>query len=279
MVGRTVSLFPKVETPVGDVLLEVDGLTRAGVFRDIGFSVRAGEIVGFAGLVGAGRTEVARVLFGIDRRDGGEIRLGGDAGRVREPVRGDGRRDRLPARGPPPGGPRPRLLDRPERDAADPAPPVPAAARPRVGRAEVADDYTEQFNVRMTGVDQLVGALSGGNQQKVVLAKWLASKPTRPHPRRADPRHRHRGEGRGPPDHLGAGRVGARDHPHLERPARGPRDVRPDPRPPRGPDHRRDPADRATEERVMFAATGSVDGGDAGGATTGHAGRRWLSPP
>ncbi len=77
MVGRTVSLFPKVETPIGDVLLEVRELTRVGVFRDVGFSVRAGEIVGLAGLVGAGRTEVARVLFGIDQRDGGEIRLGG----------------------------------------------------------------------------------------------------------------------------------------------------------------------------------------------------------
>ena len=92
MVGRTVSLFPKVETPVGDVLLEVDGLTRVGVFRDVAFSVRAGEIVGFAGLVGAGRTEVARVLFGIDRRDGGEIRLGGTPVDVREPVGGDARR-------------------------------------------------------------------------------------------------------------------------------------------------------------------------------------------
>ena len=77
MVGRTVSLFPKVETAVGDVLLEVEGLTRAGEFEDIAFSVRAGEIVGMAGLVGAGRTEVARVLFGIDQRDAGEVRVAG----------------------------------------------------------------------------------------------------------------------------------------------------------------------------------------------------------
>ena len=89
MVGRAVSLFPKVDTPIGDVLLEVDGLTRAGEFRDIDFSVRAGEIVGFAGLVGAGRTEVARVLFGIDQRDAGEIRLGGQRGQLRQPVRRD----------------------------------------------------------------------------------------------------------------------------------------------------------------------------------------------
>src|SRR6185503_12534502 len=77
MVGRAVTLFPKVETPTGDVLLEVEGLTREGVFRDVSFSVRAGEIVGMAGLIGAGRTEVARVLFGLDPRDGGEVRLAG----------------------------------------------------------------------------------------------------------------------------------------------------------------------------------------------------------
>ena len=77
MVGRAVTLFPKVESPVGDVLLEVDGPDPGRRFEDVSFSVRAGEIVGFAGLVGAGRTEVARVLFGIDRADAGEIRLGG----------------------------------------------------------------------------------------------------------------------------------------------------------------------------------------------------------
>ena len=77
MVGRAVSLFPKVAAAVGEVRLEVSGLTRVGVFHDVSFSVSAGEVVGFAGLVGAGRTEIARVLFGIDRRDAGEIRLAG----------------------------------------------------------------------------------------------------------------------------------------------------------------------------------------------------------
>ena len=77
MVGRAVTLFPKVETPPGELLLEVEGLTRADVFSDISFSLRAGEILGLAGLVGAGRTEVARVLFGIDRADAGRVLLGG----------------------------------------------------------------------------------------------------------------------------------------------------------------------------------------------------------
>jgi rhamnose transport system ATP-binding protein len=177
MVGRVVSLFPKVETPLGDVLLEVKGLTRVGVFRDVGFSVRAGEILGFAGLVGAGRTEVARVLFGIDQRDAGEIRLGGAPVSFASPSAAmhagiaylpEDRHQEglvldftiaqnvtLPIL--------PRLFPR-------------FLLRPSVER-QVALDYTEQFNVRMVGVDQLVGALSGGNQQKVVLAKWLAAKP------------------------------------------------------------------------------------------------------
>jgi len=177
MVGRAVTLFPKVETPIGEVLLEVEGLTRVGVFRDVTFSVRAGEIIGFAGLVGAGRTEIARVLFGIDQRDAGEIRLGGKAVSFASPsaAMNDGiaylPEDRhqeglvldfsitqnvtLPIL--------PRLFPRFLVNAAT--------------ERAVAEEHTQQFNVRMTGVDQFVGALSGGNQQKVVLAKWLASGP------------------------------------------------------------------------------------------------------
>jgi rhamnose transport system ATP-binding protein len=177
MVGRVVSLFPKVEIPVGDVLLEVTGLTRAGVFRDIAFSVRAGEIVGFAGLVGAGRTEVARVLFGIDQRDAGEIRLGGAPVSFASPSAAmhagiaylpeDRHQEGL-------------VLD--FTIAQNVTLPILPRLFPRLltrssVERRVARDYTQQFNVRMTGVDQLAGALSGGNQQKVVLAKWLASKP------------------------------------------------------------------------------------------------------
>ncbi len=177
MVGRVVSLFPKVEIPVGDVLLEVSGLTRAGVFRDIAFSVRAGEIVGFAGLVGAGRTEVARVLFGIDQRDAGEIRLGGAPVAFASPSAAmhagiaylpeDRHQEGL-------------VLD--FTIAQNVTLPILPRLFPRLltrssVERTVARDYTQQFNVRMTGVDQLAGALSGGNQQKVVLAKWLAAKP------------------------------------------------------------------------------------------------------
>jgi rhamnose transport system ATP-binding protein len=177
MVGRAVTLFPKVESPIGDVLLQVDGLSRGDAFRDVSFAVRAGEILGFAGLVGAGRTEVARVLFGVDHADAGEIRLGGEVVAFSSPsaalsagmayVPEDRHQDGLVLDFPIAANvtlpilPRlfPRLLIRP-------------AAERRIGSR-----YIEQLRIRATGVDQLASALSGGNQQKVVLGKWLASEP------------------------------------------------------------------------------------------------------
>src|SRR5204863_1511336 len=78
MVGRDVSsLYPKEETATREPLLEVRDLTRHGVFEDVGFTVHGGEIVALAGLVGAGRSEVVRAVFGIDRYDAGEVRLAG----------------------------------------------------------------------------------------------------------------------------------------------------------------------------------------------------------
>ncbi len=177
MVGRTVSLFPKVDNPIGEVVLEGTQLTRAGVFRDVSFAVRTGEILGFAGLVGAGRTEVARVLFGLDQADSGTITLDGktvtfdspsaamDAGiaylpedRHQEGLISDfsiAQNVTLPIL--------PRLFPR-------------YLMRASVER-DVAVQDTAQLNVKMTGVEQAVAALSGGNQQKVVLAKWLSTKP------------------------------------------------------------------------------------------------------
>jgi rhamnose transport system ATP-binding protein len=263
MVGRTVSLFPKVETPVGDVLLEVKDLTRVGVFRDIGFSVRSGEIVGFAGLVGAGRTEIARVLFGIDRRDAGEIRLQGrpvDFGNPSAALKAgiaylpeDRHQEGL-------------VLD--FSIAQNVTLPILPRLFPRLlirtaTERAVAREHTRQLNVRMTGVDQLVGALSGGNQQKVVLAKWLASGPTvliLDEPTRGIDIgakvevHRIISE-------LAASGLGiiliSSDLPEVLamsdrivvlHEGRITADI---------------PHDRATQERVMFAATGSASGGDS----------------
>ena len=177
MVGRAVELFPKVESPVGDVLLEVRGLTRGDAFRDVSFSVRRGEIVGMAGLVGAGRTEVARVLFGIDRADFGSVHLDGKPVAFSSPsaamhggvayVPEDRHQDGL-------------VLD--FSIASNVSLPILPRLFPRLFVREfveraLADRYATQFSVRTTGVGQMVAALSGGNQQKVVIAKWLATNP------------------------------------------------------------------------------------------------------
>jgi rhamnose transport system ATP-binding protein len=177
MVGRAVTLFPKIEAPVGAVLLEVRDLGRVGVFNDVSFAVRAGEIVGFAGLVGAGRTEIARVLFGIDRPDSGEIRLDGRPVAFSSPSAAmhagvaylpeDRHQEGL-------------VLD--FSIAQNVTLPILPRLFPRLlvrtaTERSIAGEQAGPLNVRMTGVDQLAGALSGGNQQKVVLAKWLASRP------------------------------------------------------------------------------------------------------
>jgi rhamnose transport system ATP-binding protein len=177
MVGRAVMLFPRVQSRVGEVLLEVKGLTRGDAFQDVSFDVREGEVVGFAGLVGAGRTEIARVIFGIDQRDSGTVRIGGKEVAFRSPSEAmaagvaylpEDRHQQglvldfsiaenvtLPIL--------PRLFSRLFVNAAT--------------ERTVGDDYAKRLDVRMTGVGQSASALSGGNQQKVVLAKWLATEP------------------------------------------------------------------------------------------------------
>jgi rhamnose transport system ATP-binding protein len=178
MVGRELrELFPKEAAEIGDPLLEARGLTREGVFRDVSFTLRGGEIVGLAGLVGAGRTEVARALFGIDRLDAGEILLRGESVRIGSPsdavragmafVPEDRQHQGL-------------VLDM----AIEHNETLPflrrlsrfGLVRRRRERA-VAREYAERLQVRSAGLELPARSLSGGNQQKVVLAKWLATDP------------------------------------------------------------------------------------------------------
>ena len=178
MVGRDMdALFPKAQTEPDRVVLKVDRLTREGVFTDVSFEVRSGEIVAFAGLVGAGRTEVARAIFGIDRWDAGSVEI-------------DGRRLR-------PGSPTAAMAagvalvpeDRRQQGLvmdfsiernialASLGRVQHAGLIPRGAERRFARDWVMRLQLKYGRLTNPVWTLSGGNQQKVVLAKWLARKP------------------------------------------------------------------------------------------------------
>jgi ABC-type sugar transport system ATPase subunit len=178
MVGRPVDqLFPKVEAEIGAVVLEAEGLGREGTVRDISLALRSGEILGIAGLVGSGRTELALTLFGITPATAGTIRLDGrpvviDSPRV---ARNLGIAYVPEDRGQ-------QGLIKPQTVGENAS----LAVLDRISRgtvvslrreAALARDLIARLGIRTRGPDQVVGQLSGGNQQKVVLAKWLASEP------------------------------------------------------------------------------------------------------
>jgi ABC-type sugar transport system ATPase subunit/ribose/xylose/arabinose/galactoside ABC-type transport system permease subunit len=178
MVGRSLTeLYPKSGVEIGEVALEVNGLSsRVGV-KDVDLTVRRGEIVGLAGLVGSGRTELARALFGIDRRSAGEVKLDGKEVRVRSAA------DALAH------GIAYLSEDRRGQSLVEEFSVLENATLPvikqatRLGlvvkRAEMAlvADPLQRMRLRFQSYDQPVGTLSGGNQQKVVIAKWLATNP------------------------------------------------------------------------------------------------------
>lgn len=178
MVGRTVdNLFPKLDVTPGEVVLEVKDLCRAGAFQDISFTLRAGEIVGMAGLVGAGRTEVARALFGTAPADSGEIRVRGKPVRITSPQQAM----RLGLAYVP--------EDRQHQGLVLPMSIAQNITLPRVAsfaqggmirsrtETEAAERAADRMEVKRADVRQQARELSGGNQQKVVLAKWLEMQP------------------------------------------------------------------------------------------------------
>jgi rhamnose transport system ATP-binding protein len=178
MVGRDLeALFPKSETAPGDVVLEVRDLTTAGVFSDISFTVRAGEIVALAGLVGAGRSEVARAVFGIDRRDSGTVRLAG-----RELPNGDARAAMAAGMALVPEDRRQQGLVMDMGIDQN----VALASLSRLRRLglifrsserRLAGTWASRLQLKYGRLRNSASTLSGGNQQKVVLGKWLARGP------------------------------------------------------------------------------------------------------
>jgi len=178
MVGRSLDqLFPKEQAQIGDVVFRAEGLSRGGLFSDVTFELRRGEIVGLAGFVGAGRTEVARAIFGVDPLDTGRLWIDGRPFRPRSP-RAALRRglaylpeDRLHE-----GLVQPMSVSQNTTMAVLPDLTPLGILRPRRELA-LTRRFVEQLKIKATSPNQVVRSLSGGNQQKVVLSKWLAAEP------------------------------------------------------------------------------------------------------
>ncbi len=179
MVGREIGhMYPPKSTGISDVLFAVDGLSREPYFRNVTFSLRKGEILGFAGLVGAGRTEVARAIFGADKADAGKISIEGATVRFASPKAAIAHgvcyltEDRKTLG---------LFLKMPVRDN------IASAALwrfvSRLGMlnerkvADVSRRYVEEMEIRPPNDELLTINLSGGNQQKALLAKWLCAQP------------------------------------------------------------------------------------------------------
>lgn len=178
MVGRTITnLFPKQDVPAGDVVLKVENLARSGSFYDVSFELRRGEILGLAGLVGAGRTNVARAIFGVQPAIGGRIQIEGREVAITSPQQAI----RLGLAYVP--------EDRQLHGLIPAMPLTPNISLPMLHHyaqsgwlrdkleRKSAYDAALQMEVRANNIWQLARELSGGNQQKVVLAKWLSTNP------------------------------------------------------------------------------------------------------
>ncbi|OSQ52712.1 sugar ABC transporter ATP-binding protein [Marivita geojedonensis] len=179
MIGRALDLSRnESHHELGEVALEVRGLSCGHLFRDVSFEVRSGEVVGFYGLVGAGRTEIAETLFGLRDPSAGQILLSGQEVRIHSPAdaiakgislvpedrKGQGLVLGMNCRD---------NMTLPQVDDLKAGPFVAEGAE-----VSIFDQYRDRLDIRTPGWKQLVGNLSGGNQQKIVIGKWLSMHPS-----------------------------------------------------------------------------------------------------
>ena len=178
MVGRTLeNEYPKAQVALGPPVLEARGLCQKGVFEDISFTLHRGEILGFSGLVGAGRTEVMLALFGAVPAEAGEIELRGKPCRIR---RTRDAIDQKIAYCPEDRKQQGILPLRPVRDNISVVVLRGLCRGPFISsRREnaFARDYVEEFRIKTSSIEKPIYQLSGGNQQKALLARWLSAKP------------------------------------------------------------------------------------------------------
>jgi rhamnose transport system ATP-binding protein len=178
MVGRAVDqVFPKTEVELGPEVLTVSGYFHPTEFADIGFSLRQGEILGFYGLVGAGRSEFMQALFGITKPSKGAIRIDGEVAIIANPADAVKKgivyvpEDRG-KQGAVLGLPIYQNISLPSLDKTSHNGFIRLAEEFKLAR-----EYATRLDLRAASLDQEIGNLSGGNQQKVVIAKWLATQP------------------------------------------------------------------------------------------------------
>ena len=178
MVGRSLDrLFPKEEAPIGDVLLKVEHLTLKKYFRDISFEVRRGEILGFAGLVGAGRSEMLETVYGLRKAESGQIFINGHEVKIRNT------RDAIA------NGIGLLTEDRKASGCFLPLGVLDNIIMPTIGRfkhfgiidhgriRKAAEKQKEDLAIKATSLNQRIQFLSGGNQQKALVARWLINNP------------------------------------------------------------------------------------------------------
>jgi ribose transport system ATP-binding protein len=178
MIGRSLDLSRSASThELGDVALEVRGLSCGKLFQDVSFALRKGEVLGFYGLVGAGRTEIAETIFGLRTPSAGQILLNGKEVRLNSPI--DAVRNGI-SLVPEDRKDQGLVLGMNCRDNMTLPQVDDLTAGPFVSDgAEVAifDQYRDKLDIRTPGWRQTVGNLSGGNQQKIVIGKWLSMRP------------------------------------------------------------------------------------------------------
>lgn len=178
MVGRTLNQqFHKTHHSFGDVLLKVEGMSRSGKFSSVSFEVRAGEVLGISGLIGAGRTEVVETVFGLDRADSGDVYIAGEKVNIRSP------RDAIS-----------HGLALVSEDRKNVGLNLVGSVKENITMANLekycrfgviksreekkaGDGLMDMLSVKAHSRDTLVSALSGGNQQKVILARWMSTNP------------------------------------------------------------------------------------------------------
>jgi len=178
MVGRELSqVFPPITTLPGDVILEVSNLTRAPAFRDISFTLRRGEVLGLAGLMGAGRTEVVSALYGLHAADSGTIRLHGKPVALTSPADGLAAGIGMLTEDRKGSGIIPALSMQHNLTLTALRQYCHGAVIDATAEAAVTQKATADFAIKASGPSQAIQQLSGGNQQKVLLARALLAAP------------------------------------------------------------------------------------------------------